>query len=346
MSETTTTTTPVTPAAPIPGQTSPNSAPPVKTAVVAGDQDKLGEWADLRRQLREATSKATAAETKAAEHAAKVAELEQLRGGADKAGAVEKLVKEGKLVAAMQAAGVELEAAFAQWVEESEGKAAPAAPSQELLDLKAKYDAIEARLKGEDDAKKAAEEDAKKRGDESGRAEVLKGLSDKITAEGARWVRCAKEPGEASDSALSVAQEKARDVVAKRAAEKGIDLTKPLTAEQARAVSVTDAEATELFDLALDAVEAEYKALAEKFYIAEAPRVRPATVPHIGDYLRKPGSPPRDSSTGSERKAAVTLDGQRGSLRTPKEQETRGKLTADEAKAKALRAIRSMQAGR
>lgn len=345
MPEIATTPTTTTPAAPIPGQPSQNSAPPVKTADVAGDQDELGKWAGLRRQLRETTTKLTEANAKAAEHERKVAELEQLRPVADKAGTVEKLVKEGKLVAAMQAAGVELEQAFAQWVEESEGKATPSAPSQELIDLKAKYDAIEARLKGEDDAKAKADEDAKAKANDAGRADVLKGLNDKITADGARWVRCAKEPGEAADSALSVAQEKARAVVQQRAVAKGIDLSKPLTAEQAAAVSVTDAEATELFDLALDAVEAEYKALAEKFHIPEAPRVRPATVPHIGDYLRKPADPNRDSSPVAERKVAVTLDGQRGSLRTPKEMETRGKLTADEAKAKALRAIRSMRSG-
>jgi len=290
--------------------------PPVTTADVNVDPEELGKWAKLTRTARELRSTLAEKDTVLKALEQKVADLEQRTPLADRAATVERLAKEGKLVDAMKAAGVELEQAFAQWVEESEGKSTPSAPPAELVDLKAKYDALEARFKAADDEKTKAADDEKVQAAEAGKASVLKGLNEKITAEGARWVRCAKEPETASQDALNVTVEKVKAL--KRA--------------------VTDEEAAELFDKALDAVESEYKALGEKFYIPEAKR--PATIRPIGDYL-----PKRDSSPVAERKVAVTLDGQRGSLRTSTT-ETKGKLTAEEAKAKALASIRSMTAGR
>jgi hypothetical protein len=326
----------------IPSQTTNNGAP-VKTAEVNGNQDKLNESAGLRRQLRETTTKLTEATARGAELEKKIADFDQLRPLADKHGEVSRLLKEGKHVEAMKAAGVELEQAFAQWVEENENNPAPAGPSKELVELQAKYDAIAARLKGEDDEKTKATEDAKTKAAEQRRAGVVKEISDKIASDGARWVRCAKDSAEASETALNVVQEKAREIIKERAEAQGFDLSK-LTAEQAAAIAISDKEADELFGLALDAVEAEYKALADKFHVPEVKRPASATVRPIGDYFRKDGSSNRDSSTGSERKVAVTLDGTRGSLRTPKEQETRGKLSAGDAKAKALASIRARSA--
>jgi uncharacterized membrane protein len=319
-----------------------NSPAPAKAVEVPGDAEKLTEWATLKRQLREANTKLTEVTSKATEAEKRAAELESLRGVADKAGTVERLTKEGKHLEAAKAAGLELEQAFAQWVEESEGKPGKAEVPQDVLDKLARVEAIEKRLQADDEAKAKADQEAKERAGGEQRAGMLKGFADKIAAEGSKWVRCAKDPAEASEHALAVVHEKARTVLAGRAADKGYDLAK-LTAEQAAEIAITDTEAAELFDLSLDAVEAEYKGLGEKFYVPEPVRERPATIRPIGDYLKKhQADPNRESSPVVERKAAVTLDGQRGSLRTPKELESRGRLTADEAKAKALRSIRSM----
>lgn len=316
-------------------------AAPVKSTEVPGDDAKLTEWAGLQRRLRETTAKLTEANSKVSDFEKRLADLETLRPVADKAGAVDKLLKEGKLVDAAKAAGIELEQAFAQWVEESEGKAGtPAAPPKELTDLVDKYNALEARLKAADDAKTKDADDARTKAGEAQRAATLKGLTDKVTAEGSRWVRCAKEPAEASEHALGVATEKAAAIIKERAEAKGYDLAN-IAPEQAREIALSDDEATELFDLSLDAVEGHYKALADKFHVPEPKRA--ATVRPIGDYFRRrEADPNRDSSTGGERKVAVTLDGQRGSLRGPKETETRGKLDAGAAKTKALASIRAL----
>jgi hypothetical protein len=293
-------------------------AAPVAIADVNVDAEDIGKWGKLQRQARELKSKLTAADARAAEFEK---ELGALRPAADKGSAVEKLVKEGKLTEAMKVAGLEAEAAFAQWVEDSEGKPAAAGPPKELLDLQARVDALDALKKAEDDAKKAADAEQLTVAQQAQRAEVVKGLTDKITADGARWARCGKEPGEAAEDAIGVAREKAKLL----------------------GRAVTDAEAEELLDKALDAVEAGYKALAEKFYIPEAPKprfgARPATVAKGKDDVLA-----RESSPVVERKVAVTLDGQRGSLRAPAT-ETKGKLSEAEAKAKALASIRAMRRG-
>lgn len=298
----------------LPGKTTGNPAPGTR-ATVDIDAEDLGKWAGLGRNLREVRGKLTASEAKLVEYEKKISELEGLRPVADKGGNVERLVKEGKHLEAMKAAGADLEAAFAQWVADNDGAAAPTAPPKELIELQARFDALEAKAKAEDEAKGKETEAEKVAAFEAGKQAVVKDLSDKIASDSKRWARCGKEPAEAANDALQVAVEKVK----------------------ALGRNVTDAEAVELYDKALDQVEAGYKALAEKFYIAEAPRVRPTSIAQVTDYLRA-----RESSPVAERKPAVTLDGQRGSLRSPAT-ETKGKLTEAEAKAKALASIRSMK---
>lgn len=309
----------VTPAAPaaLPLKPSANSpapaaAAPGTTATIDADADEVGKWAKLARTNREA--KATIAQlTKERD------ELAALKPTADKAGAVEKLIKEGKFVEAAQAAGHDVEKLFAQWVES--GEAAPAAngPPKELVEAQAKLDAIEKRLKDADDAKAKDDETAKTAAQEAQRAETVAGIATMIATDGARWARCAKDPAEASNDAFHIAVEKVKTL----------------------GRAVTDAEAKELFEKSLDQAEVGYKALAEKWDVPELPRrpARAATVaPDIRDYL--PAS--RESSPVAERKPAVTLDGQRGALRSAST-ETKGKLTEAEAKAKALASIRAMK---
>jgi hypothetical protein len=281
------------------------------------DAEEVGKWAKLSRAAREAKARN-------AELEKQVAELSGHKPAAEKAGTVERLIGEGKLIEALEAAGVDIEKAFAQWVEKGEGAPASAGPPKELIELQAKYDAIEKRLKDEDDKTAKDDEAAKAQAIEEGRTSTIKGIADTIATDTARWARCAKDPAEASADAFSIAVEKVK----------------------ALGRAVTDAEAKELFEKSLDQAEAGYKALAEKFYVPETTPVRSrwrpaaATVAPSGDAV-----PARDSSPVAERKVAVTLDGQRGSLKTPST-ESRGKLTEAEAKAKALESIRAMKRGK
>lgn len=335
-----------TPAAPKPvvsGSSSRNSPAPAAPAIdVPIDGAKLGEWAKLNRTIRETSAKLTESATKNADLERRLAELEGFRDPATKATEIGKLVSEGKQLEAMRLAGVKLEDAFAQWVEDNENNPAPSKPPAELLELKAKYDELAARAAREDDAKKKADEDAANQSAQAQHTETTKGLADKIATDAARWPRCGKEPGEAAEDALGIASEKAKAVIAARAGEHGIDLSKALTADQRKLVELTDAEANELLDLSLDAAEAGYKALAEKYHVAPPARST-ATVRRIEDYFRKDVASTRDGSPVAERKVAVTLDGQRGSLRTARGQETKGKLSEADARTRALASARSLR---
>jgi hypothetical protein len=295
-------------AAPAPKVESAPAAPPTSTttAEVNIDPGELGKWSKVSKAKRAAETELAAAKTR-------IAELEALKPSADRSSTWDKLKAEGKFLEALKSTGLtkdEQYTLFEQWSKAPADDSEPAPVPAEFTDLRARFDALEAAKKADDEARTKRDQEAKSQANERDRAEALNQIQKTIEGDASRWARCAKDPETARLDAAKVAAEKVRA------------LGRP----------INEAEFDEISRAALDVMEGHYKALADKFYIPEAKRS--ATVRPIRDYIR-------DSSPVAERKTAVTLDGNRGSLRTPAT-ETKGRLTEAEAKAKAMASIKAM----
>ncbi len=306
---TTPATTSATTETPASSSSAPAAVPSTDAAQAAGDAtktiatdlpaDEVKRWSSLQRANREAKEKITALEKERDELAA-------LKPTAEKNSALDAHIKEGKMLAAAQAAGIDIEAAFSEWMADEE-KATSGPLPKELIQLTEKISKLEAEREEELKARKAAEETQAKTSAEKATQAVNDFLADTVKQDAAsdspKWRRVAREP-EAANEALGIVR----------------------AAVNKLGRAVTDGEAEKLISAAFDQLEEHYKGLAERYALDEVP---------------PPGRRIRDTSRVREPVASrtVTIDNNRGSIRRPTQAET-GFKTFKEIKAELMAGTR------
>jgi hypothetical protein len=274
---------PETPAAPEPTKaeasatpTDASQAPKVTTDL---DADQVRQWSALNRANREAKAKIAALEK----------ERDELKS---------RPASEPPKIASLkdaQAAGIELEALFSEWLEED--SASP--PPKEVVELSERFAKLEKEREDELTARKAEEEARKseqaKRNDEGVTAfvtNVLGGDKDRKDKDGhpvpSMWPRCAREPE-------AIANAKLHAVMATQAL-------------QAKGHTVSDEQAAQLVAAAFTQLEEHYAELGRRYALDG--------VPPRGPNVR---GPTRVREPVASR-TSVTIDSNRGSLRKPTQQ--------------------------
>lgn len=217
------------------------AAPPLEGAPAAEvdiKPDELGRWSKLHRENREYKAKLDAAEQRASE-------FDKVKPEADRATKLGGLVGEKKWIEAMEAAGIDPEAAFEAWVQVSQDGAAPP-PSKELLDLQA--------WKAEQEKKAKEAEEAGKTVAQQKAAERFDAATVEMLAKpDAKWALCGREANRTE------AAEDAR-LIAVKVADKW--------RTENPGVLVTNEQGEKFVMAALDQLEAHYADLGKRYAAA------------------------------------------------------------------------------
>lgn len=217
------------------------AAPPLEGAPAAEvdiKPDELGRWSKLHRENREYKAKLDAAEARAAE-------FDKVKPEAERATKLGGLVGEKKWIEAMEAAGIDPEAAFEAWVQVSQDGAAPP-PSKELLDLQA--------WKAEQEKKAKEAEEASRTTAQSKAARTVDAyLGEQLAKPDAKWALCGREANRAE--AVTDARQIIGNMVARWKKENN-------------GADVPSAEAEKFSSAAFDQLEAHYADLGKRYAAA------------------------------------------------------------------------------
>lgn len=290
-----------------PGQ--PSGNPPADAAKPPGEvdinEDDLKRWSRLANENRTLRERVAAAEKDRPD-------VEGLRARASKLDAFDGHVKAGKHLEAAKAIGLDLEAAFAEWMQTEQQQQTP----PEVRELQAKLAALEAEREERSKQSKAAEEQEaaaqQRRHQEAARAEFAKRIEEDAKSTAPKYPHCAAAPDAAQDVL----------VIAQKAAS---------AARTKLGRNLNDAEVEQLMATSLVTLEAHYKALAE--------RLGKVTPPPAAGGGNGASSSTRDADPVA-RPTSMTIDSRRGSLTQP-QSVTPKYETAEAAKKRILEAARA-----